>query len=216
MSNSWFSVHRQIWDNPISKKPNYLAVWIYLVSHANYADKEYILNNEKILIKRGSFVGSIKKIAEHFKMPRTTVGRIINYFKVDSMLDIKSTSKYSLFTILKYEEFQKVDIKRTSNGHQTDTTNKDNKDNNKIYAQNFEEFWKLYPRKIGKGKARDKYKSLVSKHELIITALNKQIPCWKDIEVKYIPHPATWLNQERWEDEIEVQHKNKIEINLMK
>jgi hypothetical protein len=29
----------------------------------------------------------------------------------------------------------------------------------------------------------------------------------KEIELEFIPHPATWLNQERWEDELIIEPK---------
>ena len=31
----------------------------------------------------------------------------------------------------------------------------------------------------------------------------------KNTEIPFIVHPATWLNQGRWEDKIEVKEKNK-------
>jgi hypothetical protein len=36
-------------------------------------------------------------------------------------------------------------------------------------------------------------------------ALQKRVK-WRGKESQYIPHPATWLNQERWTDEIEEPH----------
>lgn len=41
----------------------------------------------------------------------------------------------------------------------------------------------------------------------IMTALEqyKQTKQWQDPQ--YIPHPSTWLNQARWEDEIKVEPK---------
>jgi len=70
----------------------------------------------------------------------------------------------------------------------------------------FDEFWELYPRKVGKGAARkawDKLQLTADLAEIIAKAIRKQRSWdqWTRDGGQYIPHPATWLNQQRWEDE---------------
>jgi len=36
--------------------------------------------------------------------------------------------------------------------------------------------------------------------------LAKKSEDWIEENGKYIPHPATWLNQKRWTDEVQKQH----------
>jgi len=69
----------------------------------------------------------------------------------------------------------------------------------------FEDFWRAYPRKVGKGAARKAYaKALrLTDHDTIMVALSDQRPAMEAKESQYIPHASTWLNQERWEDEPE-------------
>ncbi|MGY2183306.1 hypothetical protein [Pseudomonas agarici] len=71
----------------------------------------------------------------------------------------------------------------------------------------FPKFWKLYPRKVGKDKAEKAWAKLKVTRELfdlMATALAKQVltPDWIKEKGQYIPHPSTWLNGKRWEDEI--------------
>ena len=69
----------------------------------------------------------------------------------------------------------------------------------------FELWWKLVPRKVGKGQARTKYRSARKKAEAATlregieryAALVKR----KGTEPQFIAHPATWLHGERWLDE---------------
>lgn len=79
----------------------------------------------------------------------------------------------------------------------------------KIRISNFEEFWRLYPKKTDKGKTLLKWEELCtqkSKQEKrptwiqVKTAIELQIKTkrWRD---GYIPLPATWLNQYRWLDD---------------
>lgn len=70
----------------------------------------------------------------------------------------------------------------------------------------FARFWKLYPKKIGKGaaeKAWNKLKPNTGLFDLIAAALAVQCvqPSWTKDGGQFAPHPATWLNQRRWEDE---------------
>jgi hypothetical protein len=64
----------------------------------------------------------------------------------------------------------------------------------------FERFWAAYPKKAGKGDARNAWKKARSKASLeqILNALAAQR---FSPEERYQPHPATWLNGERWLDE---------------
>lgn len=72
----------------------------------------------------------------------------------------------------------------------------------------FDSFWKAYPRKSNKGFAKKVFDKLKVDQELLnkmLQALALQTrTVWKDKDQQYIPHPSTWLNGERWEDEITV------------
>ncbi|WP_124353290.1 hypothetical protein [Pseudomonas chlororaphis] len=71
----------------------------------------------------------------------------------------------------------------------------------------FPKFWKLYPRKVGKDKAEKawaKLKVTMALYDTMAAALAKQVltPEWTKDKGQFIPHPSTWLNGKRWEDEI--------------
>lgn len=78
----------------------------------------------------------------------------------------------------------------------TETTN--------IYIDRFNEFWKAYPRKVAKPNAMKAWLKIKPDDALvktIIDAIKRQGLC--DKEIQFVPHPATWLNSRRWEDEID-------------
>lgn len=68
----------------------------------------------------------------------------------------------------------------------------------------FDKFWSAYPRKVAKGDARKAFNKVIKTvplHVLIDSVeKHKKSEQWKD--PKFIPHPATWLNGERWEDDV--------------
>lgn len=138
MSKGYIKLHRKILDDPIMLKPNYLAVWIYILLKVNYEDAYIIWNDKKTLIERGSFIGSIKKISKELKIPMTTVNRIINYLISETQVEKKSNNKFTLFKVINYDKYQKVEskteTKRKPSGNlaETNKKNKKNKNNNNI------------------------------------------------------------------------------------
>ena len=71
----------------------------------------------------------------------------------------------------------------------------------------FEDFWYKYPKKVGKQEAIKSWKKAKPDILQVIDALNWQIPSkqWQQEDGKYIPNPATYLNQGRWMDEAPTQ-----------
>ena len=68
----------------------------------------------------------------------------------------------------------------------------------------FAEFWSAYPRKQGKGAAEKAFSNLQGVElETLLVALRTQARSeqWQKDGGKFIPFPATWLNQGRWQDE---------------
>lgn len=73
----------------------------------------------------------------------------------------------------------------------------------------FDKFWEAYPKKQGKSKAIEAWKRLEASDDLLsiilrALALQSSGPQWQKDAGQFIPFPATWLNQKRWEDQIEV------------
>lgn len=68
-------------------------------------------------------------------------------------------------------------------------------------ADDFDTFWRAYPRRVAKGHARDAFAKAIRKTtlEAMLTAIADYIRHKPDrIDFK---HPATWLNAESWDDE---------------
>ncbi|MCE7762923.1 hypothetical protein GQL56_09745 [Pseudomonas putida] len=74
-------------------------------------------------------------------------------------------------------------------------------------AELFAKFWKLYPRKVGKVNAEKAWAKLKVDSALfarMVTALAAWTVSadWTKYGGQFIPHPATWVNGRRWEDEL--------------
>jgi len=121
-----------------------------------------------------------------------------------------------IITICNYDEYQDPknyegnsegttkEQRRKSRGNNIYKNDKNDKKN--IYTPNFSIFWKEYPKKEGKGAAFKSYNNILEpkptlKQILDSVQVYKRTEQWRNKQ--FIPHPATWLNQRRWEDEIE-------------
>lgn len=84
----------------------------------------------------------------------------------------------------------------------------------KAHERRFDEFWTAYPRKVSKPAARKAFDKVKPDDELLktmLTAIAKQklSDQWTKDNGNYIPYPATWLNNQRWLDELPVS-KQKV------
>ncbi len=87
---------------------------------------------------------------------------------------------------------------------------KDKDENNARANDAFDRFWAAYPRKVGKYDAKRSFLKLKGvKTETLIAAIERQKQSlqWQKDNGQYIPNPATWLNQGRWEDVLQTADK---------
>lgn len=75
-------------------------------------------------------------------------------------------------------------------------------------SDKFDQFWAAYPRKTGKDAARKAFARRKVNDSLLQQMLDaieaqKRSEQWQKNGGQFIPHPVTWINQGRWEDETE-------------
>ena len=76
-----------------------------------------------------------------------------------------------------------------------------------VQERRFAEFWQIYPKKVGKKAALTLWKRLKPNADLferILQAVTaaKDSDQWRREGGRFVPNPATWLNQGRWDDEL--------------
>jgi hypothetical protein len=74
----------------------------------------------------------------------------------------------------------------------------------------FENFWQQYPKKVGKLTAKRSWEKLSQENQQkALEAIVEHRKYWtaKDTDWEFIPHASTWLNQERFEDELVIEQK---------
>lgn len=218
-------------DNPICvKDADHLAVWVYLLLNATHTEIDKIFRNKRVTLTPGQLLTGRKSISSKLDIHESKVQRILTVLENEQQIEQQTSSQNRLVTILnwsKYQQDEQQSEQQVNNGRTTSeqqvNTNKNErkeegeKERNNIDDQRFEEFWTLYPKKTGKPKCKQKYKSLESKHEEImkglrvyVTHINGLVTRKKTDPTIFIPawkNPLTYLNGGYWEDQYEETFK---------
>ena len=113
---------------------------------------------------------------------------------------------------------EKIHIVKESKGKE----NKGNKNKRKFNEKEFLIFYSAYPNPKSKKAALEKWKKLIKSGELpelpeILSAIKKQVLWRQNANGKFRPewkHPAAWLHQGCWEDEVEITGNQPKKIYL--
>jgi len=195
------------------------------------ADDDGFVSNPKTIIRMVNAVDDDYKIliAKRFVVPFESGVCVIkhwlihNLIRADRKIDTQwseekkllivdpDTQKYSLNKGLQPNVNQmstkcphrlgKVSIGKVRLGKQPTSSNDDG----------FDFFWKIYPRKVGKGAAEKAWEKQNPNLDVVVASVEAQMTSeqWQKDNGQYIPNPATWINQKRWEDEaVVVKTKN--------
>lgn len=127
MEQGWIKLHRKLLENPIIKKPNYLALWLVLLLKANHKDNKMLWNGGILTIKEGSFITGRKVLAEETGIKESTIEDILTYLEKQQQIQQQKTNKYRLITIVNWENHQHTDKKSNNKA----TTKQQQADTNK-------------------------------------------------------------------------------------
>lgn len=198
------------------EQPSYYAI---IPANVRYAD---ITPNAKLLYgeitalssKNGCCSASNEYFANLYNVSKISISKWISELVkngfIASEITYKEGSKEILnryLRIVKYPIKENLipPIKEKFKENNTSIFNNTSINNpGEILCDSFEDWYKEYPRKISKANAKKSYLSALKKvdKDILLKAVkNFSIVVRNDkTEEKFIPHPSTWLNQERWED----------------
>jgi len=200
MDNSFIKLYRKIQDNWIWDNPLYLKCWIDMLMRASIKPSSMLLNNQIIEVNRGEIVFSQRNFAKRNNMTRQRLRTFLKKLEKTNMIRLKSNPDVTHIIIVAYSTHN--DFKSNQKKPTHNPIIKGNKVRKKEINKEFEKFWKAYPKKVGKKKVQDKFDANDFPVDLIIKniELQKKSEQWQNQQ--YIPNPETYLNQERWTDEV--------------
>jgi len=200
MDNSFIKLYRKIQDNWIWDNPLYLKCWIDMLMRASIKPSSMLMNNQIIEVNRGEIVFSQRNFAKRNNMTRQQLRTFLNKLAKSKMIEVKSNPEITHLILVGYSTYN--DSKLTQSQPRLNPIIRKKESKNKEISKDFEKFWKAYPKKVGKKKVQDKFNANNYPIDLIIKniELQKKSDQWQNQQ--YIPNPETYLNQERWTDEV--------------
>jgi hypothetical protein len=146
MNEGFILLHRKMLENAIFYKADYYQIWCYILLKVNHKDNEFIWNNEKRLVKKGTGIFSQKKISQELRIPIGTVHNALKYLKSENQIEIKSTTKFTEIQVVKweqYQDFESIIENRMKTNRKQNETNKHDKHDKQLLDQ-CQEFVKTY------------------------------------------------------------------------
>lgn len=196
-------------------------LFTHLLLTCNWQEKKW----HGHLIKPGQRVVSLKKLSEETGLSLQAVRTAISHMESTGEVTRFQHGKIGVVAIKNWDKFQEgntipntninTDVTRNQHGANTELTpieesKKAIKQEIPPYSpptgEGFDQFWAAYPKKRSKGAARKAWDKLHVDSTMQATILQaieraKQSEDWQKDGGQYIPYPATWLNDEGWEDE---------------
>lgn len=151
-NEGWVKLHRKILESRWIKSPKVLSVFLQCILRANFKDNEV----EDEVIKRGEFMTSTDSLSSFTSLTNREVRTALTKLKATNEIAIRTTNKYTIISVCKYEIYQSNEslnrqaerqveshtndkqkaTKRQSNDNQTTTTKNDNNTNNEDNDKN--------------------------------------------------------------------------------
>jgi len=107
-NKGWVKLYRAQFGHWISERKPWCDgfAWCYLYSQANHKSGVVNFRNEYIEIKRGQFLTSKLKLQKIFGWTYKRTSSYLKALEKDEMCTIRSTNRFIVITIVKYELYQ--------------------------------------------------------------------------------------------------------------
>jgi len=102
----YIKLYRNLLDNPVMQKPDYLSVWIYLLLKANHKITTFIFNNKTIELQPGQLVTGRKKLSRATGISESQIYKILNYFEMEHQIEQQKNNRFTLISILNWQDYQ--------------------------------------------------------------------------------------------------------------
>lgn len=139
MNRGYVKVWRKIQDSGLMQMPNTLALFMHILFSATHKDIKIGTPTGIIELKRGQYISGRIKLSHDLKQSEREIRTGLSRLSELSIISIKTTNKYSVYTIENYGLYQDIDQqsdqqttnKRPASDQQTTTKQEHNKLNTK-------------------------------------------------------------------------------------
>ena len=106
MSEGWVKLHRKIWKWPFANQPDYLSVWLYLLTNATHTSIDKIFKGERITLNPGQLITGRKAISSETNVHESKVQRILKKLEIEQQIEQQKSNQNRLITITCWHQYQ--------------------------------------------------------------------------------------------------------------
>ncbi|EOC1199699.1 DNA replication protein, partial [Cronobacter sakazakii] len=101
------SIHRQFMDSRLYKDSQAVHLWVHLILKANHEDAVVNTDVGPVTVERGQMITGRPTLVRETFIPDNKVKSLLRSFEAKGMITVTSMQKkFSLITIVKYDDFQ--------------------------------------------------------------------------------------------------------------
>lgn len=227
MHRGYIKIWRKVKDSGLYQLPNAFTLFVYMLTEATHKPIRF----GAVDLERGQLSTGRHILSSTLKMSEQSVRTALKHLHNLGMITSKSTSQYTVYTIVNYNNYQDSTVypnqqvnQQSTNDQPTanqllttiqeykNTITKKQKQSSE-FSDCFIKFWNVWPSHFRKGGKSECWKvwrqrKLDTQIDSIISHVEycKGNGVWKDQQ--YIPAPKTYINQSKW-DGFETVKQNK-------
>lgn len=105
-TNGFLLINRELFNGVAfnNKNPMVFKLYMHCLSMAAYADHEQIVKGKKILVKTGSFITTLSKLAKELNTSKQSVRTSLKFLDLTQNLTQNLTQQFTLISVVNYEQ----------------------------------------------------------------------------------------------------------------
>ncbi len=225
MSNrGYILIARQLLSHPRFKPRGAFSqfeAWYWLIESAAFVARDVAVcsgrNQHTIHLEPGQLTYSIRYLAKAWRWSDKRVQRFLSALQLDQSVTTQTTTGQTVITLCNWAKYQRPDFEATTQTATptttaTTTNNKEGKEKKEYAPQKepsgFHDWYATYPKKKQPQAAKRAYAkviggNLISESDLLVKT-QAFAASWAGKpkeERRFIPYPASWLNDGSYDDE---------------
>lgn len=119
MQAGWIKIHRKIADNMIFQDPFFLKLWLMCLLKAAHKPYRQLVGRQMVPVGLGQFITGVGSLTDEFnngivekkfKKSKATIWRMMQVLEQEQMIEIISSTRYSIVTIVNWSEYQTEEV----------------------------------------------------------------------------------------------------------
>jgi hypothetical protein len=104
--NGWIKLHRKLLESAVFGNEKALKIWVWCLLRANHKTREVLIGRQKLTIAKGQFIMGSTRAVDELSLAKATIWHWLNFLEKHGQVRLQRTTKYTIVTLLNWEEYQ--------------------------------------------------------------------------------------------------------------